>query len=149
MPPTTTTTSSSIPSTTPTSTTANSSSQTTPTTMLTTTRPSSTSTTSNAVTSGYSSLGCYAEPAGARQWTRILANNSMSVELCLEVAQAHKPAYKYVGLEYGIECWAATTSFQYTAITTKACTMACSGSPSESCGGNNAFNFYTATATAS
>ena len=76
----------------------------------------------------------------------------MNVELCLNVAKAHNPPYPYVGLEYGIECWAAMTTFSAATNTaTKgACTKPCSGNTLESCGAAGQFNKYVATtATAS
>jgi iron transport multicopper oxidase len=80
----------------------------------------------------------------------LLANNSMSVELCVAVAKAQLTAvpattYLYVGLEYGRECYAATTapSPEPTQLVgTKACTMTCKGNPTESCGAGNMYNLY-------
>lgn len=80
----------------------------------------------------------------------LLANDSMSVELCVAVAKARLTAvpattYLYIGLEYGRECYAATAapSPEPTQLVgTKACTIICKGNPSEMCGVGNMYNLY-------
>jgi hypothetical protein len=74
----------------------------------------------------------------------------MTVEICLDVAHAANPPYPYAGVEYGRECWAALTSPAAATPTSGAgaCTMTCTGNPTESCGGKGMFNLY-ASATAS
>ena len=78
----------------------------------------------------------------------------MSPELCISaVASANaklKPGvstYVVFGLEYGRECWGATSLLNMAGQTSlagdRACTMACSGLPNQaSCGGRNMYDYY-------
>lgn len=55
--------------------------------------------------------------------------------------------YAVFGLEYGRECWGATTLLQsQTSLTgNRACTYTCSGATGVSCGGRNQYNYYVPT----
>lgn len=82
--------------------------------------------------------------------TKVLANDTMSVEICLSVAKANVPPYPYAGLEFGRECWAALTSPAAATPTSgaAACTKTCIGNPTQTCGGAAMFNlYYSASAT--
>ncbi|KAH8684343.1 hypothetical protein BGZ60DRAFT_547896 [Tricladium varicosporioides] len=56
--------------------------------------------------------------------------------------------YRYVGLEYGRECYACTVAPSpepTSLIGSKACTVPCKGDPNTSCGGGKMYNLYAAT----
>ena len=105
-------------------------------------------------TSGFYSLGCYAEPSypTPKPWHQILFSENMSPEACISAAQAKLTAnppvtYRVLGLEYGRECWGQTAALtsQTSLIGNLACPSACAGDKSKSCGGNNMFNYYATT----
>ena len=80
-------------------------------------------------------------------------NSSMSVERCISSAKDRLTAtpattYKYVGVEYGVECWGATTAVtsQTSMVGSEACTIKCGGDGSEQCGGRGMYNYYATTA---
>lgn len=117
---------------------------------LSQTTPSATGT----PTSGFYSLGCYAEPSGPtpKPWAQILASDNMSPEACISAAQAKLTAnppvtYRVLGLEYGRECWGQTAALtsQTSLVGNLACPSTCAGDKSKSCGGNNMFNYYATT----
>jgi iron transport multicopper oxidase len=101
-------------------------------------------------------MGCIADPAGgpfAGHFMPLLfRNDSVNVELCISVALARRTAipattFKYIGLEYGRECYAATatptgTAAPATTTGPSACTMRCKGDTAEFCGGRNQMNLY-------
>ncbi|KAF3924542.1 hypothetical protein ABW21_db0206237 [Orbilia brochopaga] len=143
------------PTTTPTTTTttvAPSSSQTTTIASTTTTTPPTTlvqvttlfSTTMTPYSLGYYSLGCYLDQvSGFNVMTKLNANNSMNVESCLSLASSKSA--NYAGLEYGRECWTASVTTFPNLMTTSgkgACTIACMGNTTQSCGGRNMLNLY-------
>lgn len=105
-------------------------------------------------TSGFQALGCYAEPSAPtpKPWHQVLAANNMSPELCISAAQAKLTAnppvtYRVLGLEYGRECWGATTALtsQTSLVGNFACPSTCAGDKSKSCGGRKMFNYYVTT----
>ena len=117
---------------------------------LSQTTPSATGT----PTSGFYSLGCYAEPSypTPKPWHQILFSENMSPDACISAAQAKLTAnppvtYRVLGLEYGRECWGQTAALpsQTSLIGNLACPSACAGDKSKSCGGNNMFNYYATT----
>ena len=84
---------------------------------------------------------------------KIDSNSSMSVERCISSAKDRLTAtpattYKYVGVEYGVECWGATTAVtsQTSMVGSGACTLKCGGDSSEKCGGRGMYNYYATTA---
>lgn len=103
-------------------------------------------------TLGFFYSGCYAETLNRHAMTLVSANDSMSVEFCIAAAQSRlsaKPAttYRYIGLEYGRECYGATAPVpsQTSLVGNKACPMSCAGNKSETCGGGNMYNYYITT----
>ncbi|KAH0556915.1 hypothetical protein GP486_005298 [Trichoglossum hirsutum] len=113
--------------------------------------PASTSSVSTAkATAGFFYAGCIAEPATGKAMAKIAANDSMSIEFCISAAKAKLPAttYRYIGVEYGRECYGATApvSSQTVLVGNKACTIPCMGNTTQSCGGRNMYNFYVSTA---
>ena len=77
-------------------------------------------------------------------------STGMTVEQCISSAMARLTAvpattYRYVGLEYGQECYAHTaapTPEPTQLVGPKACTMTCKGNHGELCGGSNMYNLY-------
>ncbi|CAK7234763.1 hypothetical protein SBRCBS47491_009059 [Sporothrix bragantina] len=121
--------------------------------------PSATSGTSTSATSkptgpvvnpgdyGYTSLGCYHEPATGRALANQLTVTNQTVDTCL--AAAALGGYKYAGLEYGGECWVgATLSSGAAAVNLTTCTMTCNNNGSEYCGGSLLLNVYELNGTA-
>ena len=126
---------------------------TTSTSLTTSSSPTTTSSVSATPTLGFKYLGCYHEPPRVHAMKLVGANNSMSVEMCISSAKARltaKPAttYSYVGVEYGRECWGATSAVtsQTSMVGGAACTMKCAGASSQSCGGRAMYNYYATTA---
>ena len=86
----------------------------------------------------------------------LLANDSMVPDLCISAAQARLTAtpattYKYLGLEYGRECYGATApvTSQTSLVGNQACTMTCMGNTigaKDKCGGPNMYDYYETTA---
>ena len=56
-----------------------------------------------------------------------------------------------MGLEYSTECWAATAAAASptSLVGDKACTMACNGDGTKSCGGAAMFNYWVTSASVS
>ncbi|TVY18072.1 WSC domain-containing protein [Lachnellula arida] len=106
---------------------------------------------------GFTSLGCFSDPAGgpfqAHNMPKLFSDNNMSPELCISSALARLSAtpattYAFVGVEYGRECFAHTAapSPQPSSLSgSNACTMKCEGDSSHMCGGPNMYNLYAAT----
>ncbi|KAL8705373.1 MAG: hypothetical protein Q9201_001492 [Fulgogasparrea decipioides] len=160
------TTSGSLSSTTPSSAAASTISTTTSksSTLTTSTRPSSstsyvtpTPASTATATKGFYSLGCYAEPPAPtkKPWIQLLTNDTMSPDVCISALSSAnaklKPdvsTYAVFGLEYGNECWAATTLLQSqtTLVGDRACTLSCKGATDVSCGGRGMYNYYVPTA---
>ncbi|KAH7409546.1 hypothetical protein BKA64DRAFT_720802 [Cadophora sp. MPI-SDFR-AT-0126] len=145
---------------------SSSSSTSPPTTSPPTTSPSTlstlTSTPSTTISAirGFSSLGCYNDPAGGpfqgHNMPKLFSNDSMTPDLCISSALARRSAtpattFLYAGVEYGRECYAATrapTPQPASLVGSKACTMPCKGDPSISCGAGKMYNLYVATSVA-
>ncbi|KAJ7612255.1 glycosyl hydrolase family 71-domain-containing protein [Roridomyces roridus] len=92
----------------------------------------------------WSSLGCYQDQSSQRTLgATSFSSGAQTVEGCQ--ASCAASGYRYAGLEYGSECWCATS---LTAGVSKAnngdCNMSCSGSGSEICGGSYRINVYSA-----
>ncbi|KAK6544772.1 hypothetical protein TWF694_001455 [Orbilia ellipsospora] len=66
----------------------------------------------------------------------------MTVAKCVAIASA----YKYAGVEYGVECHYGNTLASTSIQEDSGCDMACGGLASELCGGGNRMNLYTNTA---
>ncbi|RDW79993.1 hypothetical protein BP6252_04631 [Coleophoma cylindrospora] len=146
----TTSSSNSVPSTTSTTSSPTSSP---PTTLMTATTTSASVT----ATLGFTSMGCFGDPAGGpfagHNMPKLFSNDSMTPELCISSALARlsaKPAttYAYVGVEYGRECYAgivAPTPEPASLTGIRACTIPCKGDAVKKCGGANQYNLYAAT----
>ncbi|OIW26625.1 WSC-domain-containing protein [Coniochaeta ligniaria NRRL 30616] len=95
--------------------------------------------------SPYTFTGCFAEPDGARALPQLYASTKMTIELChLDCSLA---GYTYAGLEYSTECWCGNSIPELVALGPESCSTACAGDATETCGGNNALQLYTATST--
>ncbi|MCJ1235990.1 hypothetical protein MMC14_003967 [Varicellaria rhodocarpa] len=93
----------------------------------------------------YTYYNCVVEPSGGRALpTQILASNTMTVEYCLSLASS----YKYVGLEYGRECWASNSlnAAATNATASTQCGKICSGNSTEICGDSSRLTTYLRTA---
>lgn len=97
--------------------------------------------------SGYVSIGCYSEKPNDRALANIYANDSMTIEMC--AAQALQGPYKYMGVEYGRECWYGNVlAAEAQPIAQSQCSFQCPGDKSEYCGAGNALQLYNLTAAA-
>ncbi|KAI9836466.1 MAG: hypothetical protein M1819_001498 [Sarea resinae] len=87
-------------------------------------------------------VACYAEPMnGVRALANlVVANDSMTVEICLESCYM----YQYAGLEYGRECWCGSdlNSNALEASSESQCDMACGGNSTEYCGAGSRLSLY-------
>ena len=93
----------------------------------------------------YTYYNCVIEPSGSRALAnQVLASDTMTVEYCLSLGSS----YKYVGVEYGRECWASNTlnPAAANASTTASCSMTCSGNSTEICGDSSQLTTYLRTA---
>lgn len=104
-------------------------------------------------TNGFYYAGCYIEPASAKAMKLVTADDSMSLEFCVSAAKARLAAvpattYRFVGLEYGRECYGATADVanQTSLVGDKACPLTCLGNSTQSCGGRGMYNYYITTA---
>ncbi|OCK83019.1 WSC-domain-containing protein [Lepidopterella palustris CBS 459.81] len=101
-----------------------------------------------AVSSDYSSLGCYTEGSNGRslaysQNDGQLNNTLMTTELCLD--QCGSLGYPFAGTEYSDECYCGVVLGNGTVSAPATdCNMPCSGNSSETCGGPNRLNLYVA-----
>ena len=85
--------------------------------------------------------------------TQLGSSNSMSLDACISLVSARLSApvpttYKVLGLEYGMECWAATAPLtsQTSLVGDQACNLMCGGGAvGERCGGRGMYNYYVAT----
>jgi iron transport multicopper oxidase len=84
---------------------------------------------------------------------KLFSNDSMTPQLCISSALNFLTAipattFRYVGVEYGRECYAGTaapTPEPGTLTGPRACSMTCKGDPSQSCGAGNMYNLYATT----
>jgi hypothetical protein len=92
--------------------------------------------------SGFSSLGCYVEPSGARLLpVDLLYSLDMTPGLCRDHCVSNN--HHYAGVEYGGECWCGDL-LPPTAQTVpeNRCAIACPGDSGSSCGGSNALEIW-------
>ncbi|OAA65943.1 legume lectin domain containing protein [Niveomyces insectorum RCEF 264] len=90
---------------------------------------------------GYTFLGCYNEPPGARAFSNQLSVTNATVAKCL--ASAAAAGYVYAGLEYGGECWSGNSiNADASQAATSACSMTCNGNHTEYCGGSLLLDVY-------
>ncbi|KAB5536295.1 WSC domain-containing protein [Coniochaeta sp. 2T2.1] len=93
-------------------------------------------------TTSYTYSGCFAEPAGGRALPQLFASTVMTVELCH--ADCSLAGYKYAGVEYARECWCGNEVPELVELAQAACSAPCAGAETETCGGSNALQLYTA-----
>lgn len=95
----------------------------------------------------YQYAGCFAEPPGAaRVWPyQIIDEINMSVDKCL--SQCGLFGYAAASLQYQSECWCGDPEMLEanggTVAPDEDCSLPCTGSPTELCGGVRRFNLYT------
>ncbi|KAB5547350.1 WSC domain-containing protein [Coniochaeta sp. 2T2.1] len=91
---------------------------------------------------GYVSIGCYTESTTGRALSNGVSTGGVkTVAACINACALRD--YKYVGLEYGGECWCAnqfTAGSVPTAITQ--CSMTCGDNTTEYCGAGSRLNVY-------
>lgn len=88
---------------------------------------------------GFFSYGCYAEPSSGRALSSLVTTENKTVTSCVEACSS----YKYLGLEYGGECWCGNTlNSKATQVNLTDCNMACTGNTTEYCGGSSRLNLY-------
>lgn len=90
--------------------------------------------------SGYTNMGCYAEKPGGRALKAVIASDSMTSELCATSALTAK--FAYFGLEYGRECWIGNLLDGAVPVDASRCTMNCTGSALQNCGGAGFIQLY-------
>ncbi|KAH7308553.1 WSC domain-containing protein [Stachybotrys elegans] len=91
---------------------------------------------------GYRSIGCYTEATTGRALPNMVStNNIRTVAACINACG--KLNYKYIGLEYGGECWCGN-AFGVGANSTliSQCGMTCRENNTEYCGGSQRLNVY-------
>jgi hypothetical protein len=59
-------------------------------------------------------------------------NSELRVNKCFD--DARKKGFKYVGLQFGKECWAGNSFGKYKKVDDKECSMACKYDPKTKCG---------------
>lgn len=93
---------------------------------------------------GYQSLGCYTEATAGRALS-VVKNQGQynSIANCTAACAG----YKYMGTEYGVECYCGN-SIGAGSVPTLAtdCNMVCAGNASEFCGAGNRLNMYSLSA---
>lgn len=85
----------------------------------------------NPGTNGYVSIGCYTEATNARALGNGVSTNGVkTVAACISACAARN--YKYIGLEYGGECW-CDNQFAAGSVPTalSECSMTCDGNATE------------------
>ncbi|KAG8999266.1 hypothetical protein FRB90_012118 [Tulasnella sp. 427] len=87
--------------------------------------------------SGWSYLGCVAEPSGgARVLTTKITDSSpsMTQETCLN--SCINAGYSFAGLEFGAECWCGNNpTANLNVLPDTSCSTSCGGNSGEKCGG--------------
>ena len=87
----------------------------------------------------YISIGCYSDSTSSRTYTEgYLASGSLSVESC--ATHCTDLGYGYSATEYGSQCFCGSSLPSSTFLSSSSCNMACSGAPTEVCGGSNALS---------
>ncbi|GIZ42477.1 hypothetical protein CKM354_000574700 [Cercospora kikuchii] len=99
-----------------------------------------------ALPSGWSSLGCYTDSAGARSLPVGMGvpgdYNNMTIEGCLTACG--KQGFSYAGTEYSRECYCANSvqNGGSCASDQSTCNMKCTGNSQQTCGGPDRLNVY-------
>jgi hypothetical protein len=91
---------------------------------------------------GYTSMGCYTESTGQRVLANAVStNNVRTVASCINACA--KLNYKYIGLQYGGECWCANEfRGDYKSAPMSECSVTCRDNATEYCGGGQRLNVY-------
>ncbi|KAF2426203.1 WSC-domain-containing protein [Tothia fuscella] len=88
----------------------------------------------------YTYMGCIMDSPRLLS-NKILASDSMSIETCIDLADA--AGYQYAGLEYGRECWVGNSLLNPTSSApASACNIPCKGSVGELCGAASRLSLY-------
>lgn len=86
----------------------------------------------------WKALGCYADKVNRTLPLKVLADDTMTVHVCLNACLHVNDSY--AGLEYGRECWCGSELQK--PDTSNDCNMPCLGNSTEICGGNWALSLY-------
>jgi len=84
---------------------------------------------------------CWGEPGAGRALSNKIIDGGATIEACLNAAT--QKGYTHAGLEYGGECWAASTVYGGQ-IPESYCDMACSANSAQMCGSGNVLSLYSA-----
>ncbi|KAI0446178.1 WSC-domain-containing protein [Xylaria telfairii] len=111
------------------------------------TPPSSTSTSSTPTPTptakpellGWEYQGCYNKTYNSLNHTSNAGGSNLTIERC--EASCFSDGFQYVGVKAGTECWCGTSLSNQWA---NDCNKACSGNSSETCGGSDSFNVFSA-----
>ncbi|KAJ7091081.1 glycosyl hydrolase family 71-domain-containing protein [Mycena epipterygia] len=118
------------------------------TTTMPTTTPTSTATTAASASStsvagvSWNYLGCYPDPNSPRTLNNGIHTSTQTNSVATCLATCRNAGYVYAGVEYGVECWCASTMTSGVSIAAAGdCSMTCS-SGTGTCGGGNRINVY-------
>ncbi|PVF97904.1 WSC-domain-containing protein [Serendipita vermifera] len=90
----------------------------------------------------WNGMGCYTDSVAARTLpNQFNVEGDMTVEKCTNVCLEN--AFKYAGVEYGVECYCANEIGGTGQTANAGCNMPCSGDATQTCGGGNRINIYT------
>ncbi|KIY43224.1 copper radical oxidase [Fistulina hepatica ATCC 64428] len=97
----------------------------------------------------WTSEGCYTDSTTARTLTgsSYSSTDNMTVENCIDYCDTQD--YIYAGVEYSQECYCGNYIENSATATSSGCSMACSGNPSELCGGGSRLDLFYSGGTAS
>ncbi|CDZ96275.1 Glycoside hydrolase, family 71 [Phaffia rhodozyma] len=94
-----------------------------------------------ATSSSYNFVGCYVDSASSRVLGTIKTqSSSLTVDSC--TSYCFRAGYTYAGMEYGTECYCASSL--PSSLTAGTCSSACGGSSSQTCGGSYLISVYKA-----
>ncbi|EPE28663.1 Quinoprotein alcohol dehydrogenase-like protein [Glarea lozoyensis ATCC 20868] len=92
---------------------------------------------------GFTSLGCYTEPTGARALTNQIQVTKKTIASCIAGCSALNSNIQYAGMEYGGECWCgATLNANSLKVANTDCSMPCNDNATEYCGAGSRLNLY-------
>ncbi|CAG7848507.1 WSC domain-containing protein ARB_07867 {ECO:0000305} Flags: Precursor [Serendipita indica DSM 11827] len=91
-------------------------------------------------TTGWSSLGCYADLVYSRSLPVPMGISGLTVEKCQTACQSAN--FMYAGVEYGGECYCGNSIGGSGPVTDGRCNMRCNGNNAQTCGGSNGLNIY-------
>lgn len=91
---------------------------------------------------GYRSLGCYSEASSGRALPNYVATpGNSTIAGCIAACKAK---YRYIGMEYGRECWCGNTlgAIGSVSVPSTDCNMPCVDNATEYCGAGMRLNLY-------